>query len=275
MKKKKIFYYSDVFNDDFGTPHERPNVYDTYKFKRKGFDKFLCDFFAFAIATPLIYFFTKLLGYRYRNKDKLFASKKLKTGYFIYSNHVGKVDVMALIIFGLPRRIDFVGNSDPLTIPVARNLVRALGFIPLPTDPHDLIKYQDILYHYSVEHNEAIVFFPEAHIWPEYKGLREFKSVSFRYPAKFNRPILPVFFLRKPKKGFYKLRHKNPVDVYVGDFIFPKPEYSVKENEIYLHDACFHWMKNLLDTHKTDSIYEYVYVPKEYNPNYAKNEEEL
>jgi 1-acyl-sn-glycerol-3-phosphate acyltransferase len=192
----------------------------------------------------------------------------LKTGYFIYANHVSSFDVASMIIFGLPRRIDFVGYSDPLTMPFVRRIIRPLGFLPLPTNPLDLVKFQEVLEYYTVKNNEAVVLFPEAHIWPQYTGIRDFKRSSFRYPAKFNRPILPIFFARRPKRGIYRLKRKNPVSVYIGDFIYPKDELSMKENEKYLGDECYKWMKNISETVPMDSTIDYVYIDKKFNPNY-------
>lgn len=274
MKKKNIFYYSDLINDDFGGKHKRPNVYDTFKFKKFGLDRILCDSFTYGFATPIIYLLSKIFGYRNRSKKNFFKAKIRKGGYFIYSNHCGIFDVSTLIFFGIPKRVNFVGYSDPLTIPVAKHLVRALGFIPLPTDPHDLTKYQEYLRFFTVERNEAVVIFPEAHIWPEYDNIRPFGSVSFRYPSKFMLPVLPVFYLRRPKVGFYRIKKKNPVDVYVGEFIYPKPDFTDKENAQYLRNETYKWMKNIVDSKPHASTSEYVYVPKQYNPNYINEKEE-
>lgn len=270
MKRKIIRYYSDEINDDFGGKHSRPNVYGTYKFERKGFDDFICKVFTFAIAVPLVWILTRFHGINEKNKKNLKAIKRYKGGFFMYANHAGTLDVIENTILSAPKRVNHVGFSDPLTIPVAKHLVRALGYIPLPEDIHDYKKYEEVMWDYAKNQNEIICFYPEAHIWPGFTGVRNFKSVSFRYPAKFNMPAVPVFCMRRKKRGIFKFMLGNPFDVYIGPMFFPKEELSMKENEIYLRDCCYNWMKNIVDNHPGESNIEYVYIPKEYNVNLNK-----
>ena len=274
MKKKKIIYYSDPINDDFGNKHDRPNVYNSYKFERKGLDDFFCKAFTFGFAVPLVWLFTRFCGIRYINKDNLKKLKHYKGGLFVYNNHAGVLDVIETTVLSTPKRVNHVGYSDPLTIPVAKSLVRALGYIPLPVDIHDYKKYEDVMLDYIEDKNEIICFYPEAHIWPSYNGVRPFKSVSFRYPAKFNKPVVPIFYLRRPKRGIHKLFYRQPMDVYIGPMYFPKEELSVKENEQYLRDCCYNFMKECSENNPKDSKIEYIYIPKEFNKSlnsYKKN----
>lgn len=276
MKKKKIVFYSDPINDDFGTAHEHPkDTYKHFKFYRKGLDRFWCDLFTFAFAMPIIKLIGFIHGYRIKGLINLKRARWVKSGVFVYSNHVGIFDVAFAVTIGMPKRVNFVGYDDALTIPVAKHLVRPLGFIPTPRNPLDLLKFQEVLKFYSATHKEAIVIYPEAHLWPEYTGVRDFKRTSFRYPAKFNQPVLPIYFARRKKRGLYRLKRKNPVTMYVGELIYPKEELNEKENAKYLGDSCYNFMKHICDTIPQDSTYEYVYIDKRFNPNYKKEGNDL
>lgn len=271
MKKKKeiqIRYYNDELNDDFGNPnHSRKDVFHSFDYKRHGFPKIGDNIFYYGFAIPALSTLGRIMGYKIIGKHNLKTLKHYvknqKKGFFIYSNHAGIYDVIENLMLGYPRRVNTIGYSDPLSIPVARHLVRSLGFLPLPTNIRDLPEFQSILEYYVLKEAQGISLFPEAHLWPYYTNVRNFKRSSFRYPALFNVPTIPVFNQRRERKGFWKLFPQPRVTMYVGPLIFPDPNLSFKENQKMIGDKTYEFMKTIADNVPHEDRVKYVYKEKE------------
>ena len=73
--------------------------------------------------------------------------------------------------------------------------------LPIPDDIDNLKRLKDAI-RTLVNKNEVILIYPEAHIWPYYTKIRNFKDVSFTYPAEFNKPVVPAVtvFTGKPNR---------------------------------------------------------------------------
>lgn len=267
-KQQKIRYYTDELIDDFGNPnHTRADVFHSFNYKRGGFPGFFDNMFYYCFAVPYLAMQARFCGYRIVGKNNLKMLKHYvktnKKGFFVMQNHAGIFDVIENLMLGYPYRVNTVGNSDPLSMPVIRHLVRSLGFVPLPTNIKDLPAFQEILRFYVVDQCQGVSIFPEAHLWPGYTGVRNFKRSSFRYPARFQCPVLPVFCQRRPRSKFVKFLHLRPrVTVYAGSLIYPDANLDFKQNEKIMGDACYNFMKTITETMPHEDNYKYVYAPK-------------
>ncbi len=82
-----------------------------------------------------------------------------------------------------------------------------------------------------INRKEKILIYPEQAMWWNYKKPRPLKPGAFRFAAKFDAPVLPIFITMEDSEkigadGF-------PVQAYTINIlppIFPKVELSVKEN---------------------------------------------
>ena len=261
-KKTKTIYWSDELNDDFDEVGlKRPPVPEGYKYKRKNV---LIIFFGailyHLIAKPILAIYCFFKGIRVKNKKNLKALKG--QGAYIYSNHTAITDVFKFqcFVFFFGRRVNILGYSDSLSMPVVRTIVKMLGYLPVPLkgDMKNLLALSEACDYY-VKKKQHILIYPEAHIWPYYTKIRNFQSGSFNYPARFMSPVVPaVTIWRKPKIG------KKPKQTIVfGTPIFPKEELNATQNKDYMHAECLRQMKEISESYPQ---FEYIkYIKKDEN----------
>lgn len=268
LKKNRVAYYHDELRDDFNELGlERPPVPENYKYKRTNpINTFFSGILYHGIAKPILALFCLCCGIRVKGRKNL---RKLEgKGAFIYANHVGFSDVLKVQadIFFWRRRVNILGYSDSLSMPVVRNLTRALGYLPLPLkgDLKNMIRMQDA-FEFYIKKKQHILIFPEAHIWPYYTKVRPFRDGSFIYPAKCNAPVLPVVTTwRKALIG-----KKPKQTIYILEPIFPKEGLTPTENKAYLHEET---LKNMQAVANSVSQYEYVKYIKVEDDNNGEKE---
>ena len=258
-KKTKVIYWKDELRDDFDEVGlSRPPVPENYKYKRTNpINNFFSGILYHGIAKPVLGLYCLFKGIKVVNKKEL---KKLKgKGAYIYSNHVAISDVFkfqAFVGFNM-KRVNIIGYSDSLSMPIVRNLVRALGYLPLPLkgDAKNMLAMTESLDFYTKK-GQFVLIYPEAHIWPYYTKVRNFTSGSFIYPAKYLTPVVPaVTIWRKPKIG-----KKPKQTIVIGEIIFPKEGKSMIENKEYLHKKCLEEMQRISNSYDQ---YEYIKYIKE------------
>jgi len=253
-KKTKTIYWSDELNDDFNEVGlDRPEVPEGYHYKRTNFfNNIVSGIFYHGIAKPILGLFCVCKGIRFVGKSNLKALKG--SGAYLYANHVAITDVMKYqtTLFFWKKRVNILGYSDSLTMPVVRNLERALGYLPVPKhgDLKNLIALGDACDYY-VKKKQFVLIYPEAHIWPYYTKIRNFPTGSFSYPSRSMAPVVPlVTTWRKPLIG-----KKPKQTIFIGYPIFPNPDLDKESNKIYLHDECLAAMKSM-----SDSVTQYEYI---------------
>ena len=260
VKKTKTAYYTDELKDDFNELGlSRPPVPEGYKYKRtNAINNFFSGILYHVIAKPVLGLYCVFSGIKVKGKKNLKALKG--QGAFIYSNHVAISDVLKIQTrpFFFKKRVNIIGYSDSLSMPVVRNLTRALGYLPLPLkgDLKNMLALTEAMDFY-IKKKQFILIYPEAHIWPYYTKIRPFHSGSFNYPAKLNSPVLPivttwrkVWYCKKPKQTIHIL---SP--------IFPLEDKDPTVNKEYLHDEC---LKAMVELSNSIPQYEYIrYIKKE------------
>lgn len=271
LKKDKKFkfgttiYYEDELNDDFEkTNLTRIEIPDDFAYNQGKVYRFFSSLFYFAVAVPILWLVTLFYGIKVKGKKNL---KKLnKESCFFYSNHTSFLDVFDVQVRVTPfQRTDILGYSDSLSNKFLGWITKVLGYMPIPDSPKTFRKFQKALEERVTKLNHNILIYPEAHIWPYYTDIRPFISTSFKYPAKLNRPIVPITACYRKSK-FSK---KAKITLYVSEPIYPQEYLSVNENKEYLRDECYKEMKRVSSKYST---YKYVnYVKKEGNDNETKN----
>ena len=260
-EKTLTIYWSDELNDDFDELGlERPKVPDNYNYKRGPISNFLCSVLYHVFAKPFLGIYCYFHGIRYVGRKNLKALHG--QGAFIYANHVAITDVFKFQsqLFFFKRKVNILGYPDSLTIPVAKHLVKGLGLLPVPTsgDLKHMIELEETCEYYVKKKKQHVIIFPEAHIWPYYTHIRNFKSGSFIYPAKANAPVVPIVTTFK-KKRFGK---KPKQVVYVCPPIFPREDLNIQENKEYLHDECLKAMKLIAENTEQYEYVKYIKVDK-------------
>ena len=151
------------------------------------------------------------------------------------------------------RRVNILGFSDSTSVPIVRHLTRALGYLPVPLegDIGNMIALTQACKYYIQDKKQIVLIYPEAHIWPYYTKIRNFKDTSFSYPAMMNAPVVPIVttwrkskFSKKPKQT-----------IYIGEIIYPKSGATREENKHFLYCECLKQMKYI-----ASSVPQYEYI---------------
>ncbi len=253
-KKTRTIYWKDEVNDDFDEVGlSRPSVPKGYKYKRTNpINNFFSGILYHGIAKPVLGIYCFFKGIRIKGKENL---KLLKgQGAFIYSNHVAITDVFKYqaYVFFWRKRVNIIGYPDTLSMPIVRNLCRALGYLPLPLpgDLKNMVNLQDAMKFY-IEKKQFILIYPEAHIWPYYTKVRNFHSGSFNYPARLESPVLPIVTTWRKSK----LCKKPKQTLYILEPIFPDPNKSSADNKTYLYEKTLEAMQKC-----ANSVVQYEYI---------------
>lgn len=234
---KRTYYYRDEINDDFanngiqskGTP-------ENYKYVHKcpiflGIQFVLYNL----IARPLVRFINKV-AYRQKIIDKTtIHPNKLRGGFFIYANHtldMGDAFTPNLISH---KRNSIICGPEAISIPGIKTLVTMFGAYPLPKTMKGTDKYLKGIEH-KIRRGESITIYPEAHIWPYYTKIRNYKDASFRYPVNLNCPSYCLTNTYERKKRGYRLV------TYIDGPFFPDTSLSAPEAKRKLRNQIYETM---------------------------------
>jgi 1-acyl-sn-glycerol-3-phosphate acyltransferase len=150
------------------------------------------------------------------------------TGCFLFGNHTQPIGDAFLPIWALaPKRAYVVVSPANLGIPVLGPLLPLLGALPLPDSVSGLkALYQAVRLH--VENRNCVGFYPEAHVWPWYTGIRPFSAASFGFPVECGAPSFCMTTTYQKRK-----RGKKPgITVYLDGPFYPDRSLSrVKQKE--------------------------------------------
>ncbi|MBQ7924281.1 MAG: hypothetical protein IJ329_03140 [Clostridia bacterium] len=260
MRKRKIpektVYYKDPLNDEFsGTNIHRTVVGDNFKYIHKNpLWRATAFLVYFLIVVPVVWFFERVLRrVKYVNRKALKKVRKQKC--FFYGNHTRVLDVFTSSLMVLPKRSKVVADPDSASLKGLKNLIQMLGALPLPTTKRGMMEFVKAMDYYQEKFH--IVIYPEAHVWPFYTGVRPFTSASFRYPVKYDAPVIAFFTVYTEPKGFLARFRKANRTIYLSDPIYPDEGLSPKEAQQNLRDKVYAFMmeKSKLSTYK---VIEYI-----------------
>lgn len=255
----RIVYYKDPLNDDFaGTSINQKKIDDNFVYVHENKLWRLCStIFYFGIAYPILFFLVKIKRH-VRVKNKAVLKKVRKKGYFLYGNHTNIYDAF------IPhtqvskfKKTYIIANPDAVSIKGVKNLVMMMGALPTPSSAQSVKNFNAAI-EKRINQKRAIVIYPEAHIWPFYRGLRPFGDISFQYPVKLDAPsIAMVTTYRKPKYKINK-RRRPYIDITLSEPIYPNPELSQRENMRYIRDAIYSFMKQTIENSGSPEYINYV-----------------
>ena len=214
-------YYQDEINDDFANngivaKHNKVG----YKYIHKNiFFRFFSTVLR-TIVRPLIWLMNKII-YKQKIVNKKLLKKYKKSGYFIYANHTSSMgDAYTPNI--LSRKNYILVSEAATSIPFVRTIVSMLGALPIPYHSENIKPFLDSVQYYIKDKKASITIYPEAHIWPTYTKIRNFKHQSFRYPVDLNVPCFSITNTYRSGKNPNKPKLVSIID---GPF-YPNPSLS-------------------------------------------------
>lgn len=239
MKQKQreipVIYYENELEDEFSTAKITPKTIDgSYDYDGGIGRKIGRIFWYYLLAKPIAFLFLKG-KYRHKIVNKGCLKKAKDTGFFLYGNHTNEVaDAMMPMMLCYPRSVYVLVHANNVSMPVLGKITPSLGAIPLPDDKAAVKNFTKKIEELMAK-GKAIGIYPEAHIWPYYTGIRNFKDSSFRYPVQHN---VPVFCFTNT---YQKRKHgKIPQLVtYVDGPFYPEQELNVREQRKQLRDRVY------------------------------------
>ena len=195
-------------------------------------------------------------GLHIHGKQKLREYKPLfERGLITVSNHVFMWDYICIMVALRPRLGFFPAWKTNLEGPNGP-LIRMAGGIPIPTDSiRPMIRFKQAMEE-VLARGSWLHFFPEGSMWFYYPDIRPLKKAVFKYAVSFDRPILPITFSFRPRKGLWKLLGKSPlVDLNIGDPIFFDGELTPPEAARKMQEEAYRVMQAMNGIHPGDPTY--------------------
>lgn len=264
--KNKTIYYSDELNDDFASLGiKKKPLGDDFEYIHKNILWNTCSFVIYRmIAQPLVFVFVKV-AHRQRFKNRKVLKTAKKTGAFIYANHTNMLlDAFVPNIVKLRKRGYILVGPDTTSIPGLKNIVEMVGAIPLGQTLSENKEMLECINHRIAKNKGFITIYPEAHIWPYYTGIRDFKAGSFSYPCYTDTPVFAMTNCYQKK-----LIGKHPkVVTFVDGPFYPDKNLPMKERKEKLRKQCYDTM---VKRAKENSTYSYIVYEKKDLENAAEH----
>ena len=258
MDNSKVIYYKDELNDEFSEAVIQPRIIDEkYKYIHKNPFWNICAFFVHQVlSVPIKYIYSKT-----KFRTKIIGKEKLKPykkqGYFIYGNHTQDFgDTFFISNCVYPKRNYMIVNPENVSMKYLGNFVQMFGAIPIPNKKSGMRNFLETIKK-RIGQGYSITIFPEAHIWPYYTGIRNFKSVSFKYPVDLN---VPVFCATNTYQAYGKNKDKIQIVMYIDGPFLPNMELNLKDRKEELRNKVY---EKMLERSKNSNIEYIKYIREE------------
>ena len=254
--KSKTYYYKS-YQDDFAVTKDLKQdlIGDDYKYDTNNiFFKMYSYILYYFIVKPLAYIILKIrFGFKIKNKKILNECKN--KGYFIYGNHTNYLPDAFIPNLLRHNKCYIIVGGQTVSIKGLKTTVKALGALPLG----DTLKAKKNLLKYikkSINKNQSIMIYPEAHIWPYYTSIRSFSESNMKYPVLLNCPSYSLSYCYSKRK----IIKRPKLTVYVDGPFYPESNLSPKEREIKLYQNIYDTIKTRTDNNSTYSVNKYVEI---------------
>lgn len=255
MKTEKIIYYKDLLNDDFSGFTLEPKPLGKgfrYIHTGKAFRAFEFLFY-YGIMVPVVYLLQKVYSHqKFANRKVL--KKAGKDGCFIVSNHTQvQSDSYIGPLAAFPKKCFIISNPQVIAIPGLRLGMQAYGVIPLGTNLEEKKAFLQCV-QTRMEQGNAVIVYPEAHVWPYYTKIRPFDDQAFWYLTK---PKKPMFVLTNcyQKRRFFK---RPRIVTYADGPFYPRPDATNIEAARELRDIAYETMCRRTAEHSTCEYIQYI-----------------
>ena len=258
MKHKQIYYFSSENDEVLNFKERNMNIDENYKYIHSDpFYKFWAWFTYRILATPFAFITFKLFKQVKFHNTKILKKYK-KGGYFIYANHTNQFcDGFCPGLICFPKKPHLIVSSANISIPIIGKFTRMWGTLPIPTNIKSTKNFYCAI-EAVLKKDNPIIIYPEAHLWPYYTKIRNFSSVSFRYPVKFKKPVFTFTTIYKLKKQ----GQKPKIEIYVDGPFFANENIPEKIAQEELRNVVF----NKLNERAKLNNYEYAkYIKRSEN----------
>ena len=255
-EKQQIYYYQNELEDDFAKMNVKVvEVNENYKYIHKNpIWNIASAFMQNVLSMPIKILYAKIkFNIKYVGKEKLKQSRK--KGYFIYANHTQPfADTFIPSLANFPKRNFFIVNPENISMKGLKKIVRLLGAYPIPKNTKAYKNFL-IAIKKTIEKKRSITIYPEAHIWPYYTKIRNFKSVSFKYPVELKTDVFCITNTYHKKKN-----GKIQIISYIDGPFKADSKLSKKEAQEELRNIVY----NKMVKRSQNSDYEkYIYKKKD------------
>lgn len=257
MEEKKVIYYEDELNDEFSDAVIVPRkIDDNFKYKKGSAWNVLSAIVQNVLSMPIKWFYAKFkLRIKFIGRDKLKKCKK--TGFFMYGNHTQIfADTFIPSLADFPKRNFLIVNPENISMKGSGWIIELLGAIPVPGTIAATKNFMDRIEQLQNK-KFSITIYPEAHIWPFYTGIRPFKSVSFKYPVKMNKP---VYSFVNTYQSYGKKNDKFRVVTYIDGPFYPNQDLSPREAQEELRNKVY---EKMCERSKNSNFEKIKYIKKE------------
>lgn len=194
------------------------------------------------IRQALARFFIVNFFVRYQNGRKhlkIVGKKNLKgiKNGIVTCNHIEIFDFSGVRKAIGANRIYYTGAPFNNRNTFFGEMMRAEGMLPISTTHAGMRQFNEAIEHYLVKKHKFILFYPEQAMWWFYEKPRPFKNGAFHYAAKYNLPVVPLFYTFENRKKISKdgtMRKK--FILHVMKPIYPNKDLTQRENVDYLRD---------------------------------------
>lgn len=261
MQNLKVRYYENELEDDFAENNsniKKVKIDKNYKYLHKNIFWKIGAFIIYRLVfyMPAFIYSKVKFGLKIEGKDKIKKYRKHnKNGYFVYHNHTQEIlDTFLPSLVNIPKKAYIIANADNVSIKGLKTANKMMGAIPIPEDKESTKNFIEAI-NYHLKKGKPISIYPEAHVWPYYTGIRNFKSVSFKYPVKQNMPVFScTTTYQKDKKG------KAKVILYIDGPFYPDVDLPPKQAQETLRDKVYNTM---VERSKLSNIEVVEYKEKE------------
>ncbi|BDR55563.1 lysophospholipid acyltransferase family protein [Xylocopilactobacillus apis] len=256
-RSKEIKFYHSFEDDVVTLKHQDYELSPKYNYST--------DTLHYKLLSPPVSLMAWLIGWFYgtfflhlkiKNKDLL---KDVRDqGYFIYGNHtMPEGDGFTIFLLVPLTKVSAIVAPENLAIPVIGPLLPYGGVVPIPTDRHRIIDFNNAIKD-KIKKKKAMFIYPEAHVWPYYTKIRPLTLGSFHYPVETNAPVYcKTTTFQKRKFG-----KKPKVTIYVDGPIEWNHDQSKVAQEKEIRDK----VQALMEKRSKLSTYEYIqYKPRNNN----------
>ena len=253
--QKRVIYYKDEKNDDFSGLNITPKpLGKNYKYMHTGklFKTFEFLFY-YGIMIPVVYMLEKVYCHQ-KFANRKVMKKACKDGCFIVSNHTQvQSDSYIGPLATYPKKCFIISNPDVLSLRGMRLGMQAYGVIPLGSNLDEKKKFLQCV-DTRMKQGNAVIVYPEAHVWPYYTKIRDFDYQCFWYLANAKKPMFVLTNCYKKRK-FFK---KPQIVTYADGPFYPNPDLSEIEAAKELRNIAYDTMCKRTKKHSTCEYIKYV-----------------
>lgn len=254
--EKRIIYYQNELEDEFSEAQITPKKIDGAYDYLGGVRRKIGRFFLYHIVAKIAAFIYLKIKFHHKIVNKECMKQTRGTGFFLYGNHTNAIaDALIPTMLRCPLGAYVIVHANNVSMPILGKLTPCLGAIPLPDDKAAMKNFSKAI-EYLVEKKQCITIYPEAHIWPYYTKIRNFKDSSFRYPAGCGVPVYCFTNTYQKRK-----RGRTPqIVTYVDGPFYPDKELSLREQKQQLHQCV---MASMKERCKNSNVEVIQYIKKE------------